>query len=65
MDPNKWPEIEDLDPQEWKLLFMLLCENRAKIKLDEGLTEYGKDLLKQVQRKIGILVVGVDIYEQG
>lgn len=58
---NEWPEIEDFEPQEWKLLFKLLCENKAKLELDKGMTDYGKQLLSDVQRKIGILVVGVDI----
>lgn len=58
----EWPEIDHFDPQEWKLLFKLLCENDGKLKLEQGLTDYGKQVLHSVQNKIGILVVGVGMY---
>jgi hypothetical protein len=56
-----YPKEEELTVNEWKLLFMLLCENRAGLELDKGLTPYGKELLRSVQRKLGINVVGVDV----
>ena len=55
-----YPPEEELDRDEWKLLFMLLCENRSGLELEKGLTEHGKILLRSVQRKLGINVVGVD-----
>lgn len=55
------PAIEEFDPDEWKLLAMLLCENRGKHDLNYGLTEHGQQLLHSVQRKIGIRVLGVDM----
>ena len=59
-DPNYVdPEVEDFEPNEWKALIMLLCENRGGLDLDAGLTDYGKTLLVSLQRKIGIIVVGV------
>jgi len=55
------PAFEEFDSDDWKILFMMLCENRAKLDLTADLTEHGKRLLKNVQRKIGINAVGVDI----
>lgn len=55
------PEFEELDSDDWKVLFMVLCENRGKLDLEKDLTPYGKQLLHNVQRKIGINAVGVDI----
>lgn len=54
------PEFEEFDSDDWKILFMLLCENRAHIDFTSHLTEHGKRLLHNVQRKIGINAVGVD-----
>lgn len=54
------PEVESIDPQEWKLLFMLLGENRSKIDFRRELTPYGIGLLDSLRRKLGIIVVGVD-----
>jgi len=56
-----YPDIEEFDIYEWKLLFKLLCENPAALELDKGLTDFGKQQLHSVQRKIGIRVVGVDM----
>lgn len=58
------PDFEELDSDDWKILFMLLCENRGKLDLEAGLTDHGKRLLKAVTRKIGINAVGVDINQQ-
>ena len=55
------PDDEELDSDDYKILFMLLCENRSNLELDKGLTEHGKRLLHNVQRKIGINAVGVDM----
>ena len=55
------PEIEDFEPNEWKLLFMLLAENRGGINFHAGLTPYGIAMLGEVQRKLGVRVVGVDL----
>ena len=55
------PEFEEFDADDWKVLFMLLCENRSGLDLEKGLTDHGKQLLKNVKRKIGINAVGVDI----
>lgn len=57
---DDWPSIEEFNIHEWKLLFKLLCENPEKLELDKGLSEFGKQQLHSVQRKIGIRVVGVD-----
>ena len=56
-----YPEVEEFDPDDWKVLFMLVCENRAGLDLTKGMTDHGKELLREVQRKIGIAAVGVDI----
>lgn len=61
---NQMPEEEELDRDDYKILFMVLCENRAKLDLEKDLTEHGKKLLKAVKRKIGINAVGVDIDAQ-
>lgn len=58
-NPNSEPEPEEFSIDEWKMLFMLLCENRANLELTKGLTPFGQSLLFEVQRKIGIQVVGV------
>jgi hypothetical protein len=55
------PDEEELNAEDYKILFMILCENRAKLDLEKDLTEHGKKLLKAVKRKIGINAVGVDI----
>ena len=55
------PEVEEFDEQEWKLLFMLLAENRGGINFHVGLTPYGVGVLSEVQRKLGVRVVGVDL----
>jgi hypothetical protein len=55
------PDEEELDADDWKILFMILCENRGHLDLEKGLTAHGKTLLKNVKRKIGINAVGVDI----
>ena len=61
-DPFSYQEIEveEFDPDEWKLLFTMLCENRAKHDFSKGLTPYGQVLLDSVSRKVGIRVVGVE-----
>jgi hypothetical protein len=55
------PEVEEFDPQEWKLLFMLLAENRGGINFYQHLTPYGVAMLDSVRRKLGVRVVGVEI----
>jgi hypothetical protein len=60
MPVNEMPDYEDFEPNEWKLLFMMLCENRAGLDLNKGLTPHGQYLLLELQRKIGINVVGVE-----
>lgn len=54
------PEAEDITPQEWKLLFMMIGENRGRIDFRRELTPYGIGLLDSLRRKLGIIVVGVD-----
>jgi hypothetical protein len=54
------PEVEEFEPSEWKLLFMVLCENRGQVELTKGLTHYGEYLMMSIQRKLGIMVAGVD-----
>lgn len=54
-----YPEPEELDDDEWKLLFMLLAENRGNLDLSGALAPHGKYLLGSIQRKLGINVVGV------
>lgn len=54
-----YPDVEDFDPQEWKLLFMMLVENRGGVDLAGPLTPYGAGLLEAVKRKLAIRVVGV------
>lgn len=61
MTQKEMPDWEELTTEDWKILFMILCENRAKLDLEKDLTKHGKRLLKEVQRKIGINAVGVDI----
>jgi hypothetical protein len=55
------PEYEPFDSDDWKVLFMVLCENRGKVDFTKGMTEHGIKLLHNVQRKIGINAVGVDM----
>jgi hypothetical protein len=62
---HNMPPAEELDRDDYKVLFMILCENRGKLDLEKGLTEHGKQLLQAVKRKIGINAVGVDIDEFG
>jgi hypothetical protein len=58
VDPDmSW---SDLTPREETLLFKLLCENEGGHDLTKGLTPYGITILHSLQRKIGIIVVGVD-----
>jgi hypothetical protein len=57
------PAIEPFEPDELKLLFMALCEDRGHTVLPaliETLTPHGVRLLYSIQRKLGIMVVGVD-----
>ena len=61
LEPIDDPEVEEFDPQEWKLLFMLLAENRGGINFHTGLTPYGIGILQEIQRKLGIRVVGVEM----
>ena len=56
----EYPETEDLQPDEWKLLFMVLVENRANVDLTSALTPYGRYLFSAACRKIAINTVGVD-----
>jgi ribosomal protein L31E len=57
----EFPEREELDGEEEKLLFMMLCENRAKLDLHKDLAPHGIELLHSLQRKLGINVIGVKI----
>lgn len=61
MDDDWDVEMVELDADDWKILFHILCMNSAKLELDKGLTIHGKVLLRNVQRKIGINAVGVDM----
>jgi hypothetical protein len=60
-DYLEMPAIEDFDPDEYKLLFMMLVENRGKIDWEEHLTPHGKRIFTGVQRKLGIIVAGIDL----
>jgi hypothetical protein len=50
----------EFEPQEWKLLFMVLAENRGKIDFRTALTPYGISLLDSIRHKLGMIVVDVD-----
>lgn len=56
---DDYPPVEEFDNDELKLLFMLLAENRGRLDLAGPLAPHGKYLLSSVQRKLGIMVVGV------
>jgi ribosomal protein L31E len=57
----EFPEREELDDEEEKLLFKMLCENVAKLDLHKDLAPHGIELLHSLQRKLGINVIGVKI----
>lgn len=54
-------EPVELSPQEWKLLFMMIAENRADLNFREALTPYGISLLEELRRNLAINVVGIDV----
>lgn len=56
--PEYYP---DFDPQELKLLFMLLAENRDNINFYQHMTPYGIALLDSIRSKLGEAVVGVSL----
>ena len=56
----EFPQVEEFDSQEWKLLFKYLVENHGST---DGLTRYGELLLASIKRKLAIRVIGIDSRE--